>query len=191
MVDKPLPKCKKRSIVAQSRLFTIEQMDLTFSNGVERKYERICHYGQGAVLIVAFTAAQGLLLVKEYAAGTHQYELAFPKGLIEPGEDVLAAANRELQEEVGVAAQKLHYVRELSLAPSYFGARIHLVLAEELFPSRLPGDEPEPIEVLEWPLHQMEDLLNRPDFSEARSIAALFLCKEWLAKNKRGNKNES
>ena len=50
-----------------------------------------------------------------------------------------------------------------------------LVLAEELYPERLPGDEPEELEVLPWKLDALHDLMLREDCSEGRSLAALFI----------------
>lgn len=178
------PTCKKRSVIARTRLFTVEEMHLQFSNGAHRVYERIKSHGHGAVLVVPITPSNSLLLVREYAAGVDAYELAFPKGVIDSGESCLEAANRELQEEVGYASKNLHWLRSLSLAPGYFGARLDVVVAQDLYPSSLPGDEPEPPEVIEWPLAASQELLERSDFTEARSIAALFLVNEWLKKRK-------
>ena len=178
------PICKQRTVVAVSRLFTVEEMHLEFSNGAERIYERIKNRGHGAVLIVALTPGESLLLIREYAAGTDTYELAFPKGIIDPGETAIEAANRELREETGFAAKELNWVRTMTLAPGYFGSRIEVVVAQGLFHSPLQGDEPEPPETVEWPLHATAELLEQPDFTEARSIAALFLIKEWLNKRK-------
>ncbi|CDZ76728.1 ADP compounds hydrolase NudE [Legionella massiliensis] len=178
MREKPV--CHKKTVIAKSMLFTIEQMHLRFSNGAERIYERIRSHGHGAVLIVALTASESLLLVREYAAGTDSYELGFPKGLIDKGESVFEAANRELREEAGLAAKRFDKLKCLTLAPGYFGARIEVVVARDLYPSPLPGDEPEAPEVVEWPLYAYNELLERPDFSEARSIAALLLVKQWL-----------
>ncbi|KTD14305.1 ADP compounds hydrolase NudE [Legionella israelensis] len=183
MREKPF--CSKRTVIAKTRLFTIEEMQLKFANGAHRLYERIRSHGHGAVMMVAITPGQSLLLVREYAAGTDTYELAFPKGLVDSGESCLDAANRELQEEVGFAAKKLTWLRSMTLAPGYFGARLDLVVAQQLYPSVLPGDEPELPEVVEWPVTAMEDLLLRPDFTEARSIAALYLIKDWLNKKEK------
>jgi ADP-ribose diphosphatase len=180
MREKPI--CKKRSVIAKSRLFTVEEMDLEFSNGAQRVYERIQNRGHGAVLIVALTDSQSLLLVREYAAGTDTYELAFPKGVIDTGESAIEAANRELREETGYAAKQLDWLRSMTLAPGYFGSRIELVVGHGLYNSPLQGDEPEPPEVVEWPLSAAQELLERPDFTEARSIAALFLAQEWFNK---------
>ena len=44
-----------------------------------------------------------------------------------------------------------------------------------------PFDEPEPLEVIPWPLNRIDELLARPDFSESRSISALLLAQRWLA----------
>lgn len=182
MREKPV--CKKKSVIAKSRLFTIEQLELKFSNGAERVYERVVNQGNGAVLIIALTANESLLLVREYAAGIDSYELAFPKGVIDNNESALEAANRELREETGYAATQLDWLRSVTLAPGYFSSRIELVVAQGLYKSPLPGDEPEPPEVVEWPLNAAQELLQRADFTEARSIAALFLAKDWLNKRK-------
>ncbi len=181
------PICIEKKIIAQSRLFTIEQLHLQFANGVQRIYERIPSSSHGAVLIVALTQQHSVLLVREYSAGTDAYELAFPKGRLEPGETAIEAANRELREEVGFAARKLLSLKSLTLAPGFFGARLQIVVAWDLYPSPLEGDEPEPLEVIEWPLEASDDLLASDDFSEARSVAALLLVKRWLKKE---NNNE-
>ena len=72
----------------------------------------------------------------------------------------------------------------MTIAPNYLGFRIELIVAQDLYLSSLPGDEPEPPELVEWPLNATHELLDTPDFTEARSIAALFLVKEWLKKGK-------
>lgn len=178
------PRCTKKTVVAKSRLFTVEQMELDFSNGEKRVYERIASRGHGAVLIVALTPNESLVLVREYAAGIDSYTLAFPKGVIDTGESAIDAANRELREETGYAAKQLDWLKSMSLAPGYFGAHIEVVIAQNLYLSPLSGDEPEPPEVVEWPLYAVRELLEQPDFTESRSIAALFLAQEWLNKRK-------
>ena len=57
---------------------------------------------------------------------------------------------------------------------------IQLVLAEDLYPERLPGDEPEELEVVPWRLDALHELVLREDFSEGRSIAGLFVVREVL-----------
>ena len=174
------PQILSNQVVAKSRLFTVESLDLKFSNDEQRQYERIRGGGRGAVMIVPLTADNELLLVREYCAGTNDYQLGFPKGLIDPGETSEQAANRELKEEVGFGAEQLQLLKTVSMAPSYFNATMHILFAQQLFPESLVGDEPEPLVVVKWPLTDWQSLLQQSDFTEARSVAALLLLTKYL-----------
>lgn len=174
------PKILKQNLIAESRLFRIEQMDLEFSNGERRKYERLVSSGHGAVLIVPLLDDDTVLMIREYSAGVHRYELTMPKGRLEPGETIEDAANREIMEEIGHGARKLHNLTSLTLAPGYLGHHTHIVLAEDLYEKSLPGDEPETLEVVPWRLSKLDELLHRADCTEARTLAALFIVREHL-----------
>ena len=89
------PQILGRQRVAQSRLFQIESLDLRFSNGEERQFERLTGADRGAVMIIAMPDPDHVLLIREYAAGFEDYVLTLPKGLVDPGEDIVTAANRE------------------------------------------------------------------------------------------------
>lgn len=173
------PKILKVETVARSRLFDVESVDLEFSNGARRVYERMRPSGREAVMIVP-VIDDNLLLIHEYAVGIEQYELGFPKGLIDPGETVFEAANRELMEEVGFGAEHIDLLATLTMAPSYFSSQMNIVIAHGLYIKSLPGDEPEPMPQVRWPLQNMMALLNEPDFREARNVSALFLAQNWL-----------
>jgi ADP-ribose diphosphatase len=175
-----LPIIHSRALI-ENKQGSREQLDLEFSNGERRRYERLIQNGHGAVMIAAMPDKDTVLLIKEYAAGTHRYELCLPKGRIDAGETVLEAANRELKEEVGFGAHKLSVLRQITLAPTYMTHAIHLVLAEDLYPERLQGDEPEPLEVVPWRLDRLHELVMREDCSEGRSLAALLIIKERRA----------
>jgi ADP-ribose diphosphatase len=83
-------------------------------------------------------------------------------------------------EEIGYGARSLTHLTSLTVAPGYLSHTTHVVLAQDLHEQRLEGDEPEEIEVVPWPLSDIEQLLTRDDFTEARSIAALYLTRERL-----------
>ena len=176
------PQVLAREIVANSRLFRVEELQLRFSNGVERTYERLVGKGSGygAVMVVALLDDEHAVLVEEYCAGTDDYQLSLPKGLVEPGEDILLAANRELKEEAGFGAERLELLAELSLSPGYMSQKIQVVLARDLYEERLPGDEPEPMRVDKISLREISSLLQHPQFTEGRALAALYLVRDLL-----------
>jgi ADP-ribose diphosphatase len=176
------PTILAKKLLAKTRLFRIESLDLQFSNGARRTYERLGRGdpGGGAVLIVPMLDDNTVLLIREYSAGVDRYELGLPKGKTDPGENTLEAANRELKEEVGYGAGKLQQLISLSVAPGYLEHMTEIVLAEDLYAEKLPGDEPEELEVVPWKMDNLNQLFARDECTEARSIAALFLTREHL-----------
>ena len=174
------PEILKRKIVARSRLFRVEQLDLRFSNGVERIYERLVSAGYGAVVVVPINRAGEVVLICEYGGGSNSYQWGLPKGAVDPGEDRLAAANRELQEEAGYGARQLTFLKSVHLTPSYMQRSVDIVLAQDLYEQSLPGDEPEPMEVMTWPLDELSSLLERDDVSDSLSISALYIARDYL-----------
>ncbi len=162
--------------------FHVERLQLEFSNGARRQFERMKARGHGAVIVAPMHDADTVLLIREYACGVHRYELGLVKGRIDPGETVEQAALREMKEEAGFGAHRLTVLRPLTLAPTYMNHQTWLVLAEDLYPERLPGDEPEELEVLPWKLDALHDLMLRDDCSEGRSLASLFIVREYLAR---------
>ncbi len=182
----PLPHITQVDVVARSRLFTVERVQLTFSNGVAADFERLPGGTTiAAVLIVPLLDADTVLLIREYAVGLERYELALPKGRAEPGESLSMAANRELMEEVKYGATQFTPLKAVSMAPNYVGHRTQIVLAEGLYPAALVGDEPEPLDVIPWPLSALEQLAARDDCTEARSLLALYLARDHLQQRRR------
>ena len=177
-----LPKIHQRREQYPDKLFKVEILDLEFSNGKRRSYKRLLTHGLGAVIVVAMRDNETILLVNEYAVGLHHYELGLVKGRLEPGESVLEGAQRELKEEIGYGAHNMIELTALSLAPGYMTHVTHVVLARDLYPEKLVGDEPEELEVVPWPLADLHKLVQRPDCTEGRSIAALYIAREYLHK---------
>lgn len=183
MIEKIKPEIKEIKPIASSRLFNIEAVDLEFSNGAQRTFERLKPGSRKAVVIVALQAQNTILLVNEYAVGTEQYELGLPKGLVDVGETLEAAANRELQEEVGKKAEEVKHIISLALAPNYMSHTSELMLAYGLSDSKLEGDEPEPLEVVPFNLQELDSYVHSGKITEVRSIACLYIIKNYLYKN--------
>ena len=167
--------------VSNSRFLQVEQLDLEFSNGVRRTYERLNGSGLGAVIIVSMLDVDTVLLVREYGGGIGRYELGLPKGRLDQDETAEQGAERELKEEIGYGARQLKILHNLSLSPSYMTHMAHVVLAQDLYPEKWVGDEPEELEVVPWKMSELHKLLGRDDVTEGRSIAALFMAREYLA----------
>lgn len=163
-----------------AQMMKIEKLDLEFSNGEQRSYTRMQTHGLGAVIIVPMLDDETVLLVREYACGLHHYEVGLPKGRIEKGESPLQAANREMKEEIGYGGKRLEELTALSLAPGYMTHVTHVILARDLYPEKLEGDEPEELEIVPWNINDLSSLTAREDCTEGRSIAALYITRDYL-----------
>src|SRR5690606_8501681 len=112
------PEILKRTPPCQSRLFRVESLDLRFSNGEERTFERLLGVGVPAVIIVPMLADQRVILGREYGAGNDDYHVALPKGRDDEGESLIDAPDRELKEDAGYGARRLTLLKGLTQAPN-------------------------------------------------------------------------
>lgn len=174
------PKLTNIHTVAESRIFNLESMDVKFSNGATRIYERLVSRGNGAVLVVPMLDDETVLMIYEYSGGTERYELGLTKGKIDKGETLIETAARELKEEIGYGANKLTFLKTITLAPGYQSSETHIVLAEELYEEKAYGDEPEPLEIVAHKLSDLEKLTYSEDLTEARSILALYMVRDII-----------
>ena len=176
------PTLLSKTTLVKTRIFTIEETQMRFSNGNVQTFETIAGRNASAVMIIPLLDDETFLLIREYAPASDSYVLGFAKGATDAGELPIAAANRELMEEVGYGAKELIHLGRWSLSPSYFNALMDIVLAKNLYPQKMEGDEPEPIEVIPWKLNNVDALLKHPEFHESRSIAAVLLLERMLAR---------
>lgn len=182
---KKLPLIHERKDRDAPEMYRVEQLDLEFSNGARRSYYRMKTRGLGAVIIVPMLDDETVLLAREYAAGLHHYEIGLPKGRLEPGETILEGAQREMKEEIGYGAKRIEELTQLSLAPGYMTHITHIVLARDLYPDKLEGDEPEELEVVPWPISDLISLTAREDCTEGRTIAALYIARDFMGKEQK------
>ncbi len=182
MSKKPtrVPTVSNITSIADTGVFHVEKLDVRFHNGEQRTYQRLKPRGHGAVLVIPVFEHNQVGLIYEYSGGTLRYELGLPKGKIDAGEEILKAANRELQEEIGYASNHLEHLTTLTLAPGYQANITHIVLARKLYEAPLVGDEPEELVLIQKDLETLEQWVYDEDLTEARSIAALFLAKQHI-----------
>lgn len=85
-----------------------------------------------------------VVLVREYGAGSRQYELAFPTGTPLPGETIEETADRELREEVGHGASRFFRLGMIKSLPGQLDHVTNVVMAQDLYPAPLRAMSPSP-----------------------------------------------
>ncbi|HEY4718354.1 MAG TPA: NUDIX hydrolase, partial [Anaerolineales bacterium] len=107
--------------------------------------------------------------------------LELPAGTLNKGEDPEACAQRELREEIGMAPGRLTKLGEFFLAPGYSTERMHVYLAQDLRPERLPHDDDEVLEVVSLSMQAAFAAIRSGEIEEAKTMLGLYLARELLS----------
>lgn len=141
----PDPRLISTETVYTGRLFNVLLDTIEMDGGVVARREILRH--PGAVCMVPVDGDGNLVLVTQYRHAAGRRLLELPAGTLEPGEDPLTAAARELQEEIGRRPGTVTPLGGFYVAPGYTTEYIHLFVCTGLVESRLKADDDEDIDV--------------------------------------------
>lgn len=127
-----------------------------------------------AVTIVAVDGDGCVTLVRQLRVPAAERLLELPAGKLEEGEAPLAAARRELEEETGLRGGEWAEITEFFTTPGFCREKMHLFFAEGVEQGE-PGaqDEDEEIELVRWPVAELESRL--PELRDAKTLVGLLL----------------
>ena len=160
-----------RRQIYRGRVVTLNLETVTLPNGATIELEVIRH--QGAAAAVPLTDDGNVLLTRQYrhAAGGYIYEI--PAGKIDPGEEPLACAAREVEEEIGCRAASLVPMLSFYTTPGFTDEVIHLFLATGLTAGTQSLEHDEVLEVVELPLEQAIRYIADGTIRDAKTIVGL------------------
>ncbi len=140
------------------------------------------------VNVVALTAQGDVICLRSYRHGPREVSLQFPAGLMEPGEEPLAAAKRELLEETGYTASRWLPLGRFCLDSNWGGAWMHTFLAEGAIPQQAADDgDLEDIEVILLPLAETKERVLSGEVKLLTHVAAFSLAMMSLERS--GDRN--
>jgi ADP-ribose pyrophosphatase len=155
------------------RVLALRVDRVRLENGKEAVLEIIEH--RGSVVMVPVDPDGGIWLVRQYRHAAGREILELPAGTLEPGEDPAACAGRELREEIGMAAGGILHIGGFFLAPGYATEFMHVFLARDLRPDRLPGDDDEILSPEKYSLVELRRRLEQGLLEDAKTVAALAM----------------
>lgn len=165
--------------IYEGRLLNLRVDQVRTARGVESVREIVEH--PGAVAVAPIDEHGRVLLVRQYRHAVRAAMVEVPAGILRPGEDPLAAAQRELREETGLRAGQIDRLGGIYTAPGMSTEYIHLFLARDLTPDRLAMDDDEAIEVLTVPFDRALSWARDGTIQDGKTVSALLLAQAFLS----------
>lgn len=152
---------------------TVDTVEL--ENGKTAKREIVHHHGGSGV--VPLTADGQVYLVRQFRYAFRRELFEIPAGKLEPGEDPLETARRELMEECGLTAERFMDLRPIYPSVGYDNEIIHMYLATGLHETEAQPDEDEFLDLVKIPLDEAIGMIEKGEILDGKTVAALLKVK--------------
>ena len=166
--------------VFQGRLLRVKRDTVRLHDGQAATREYIEH--GGAVMVIPQLDSGELLMERQYRYALRRHCLELPAGKIDPGEEPLATAKRELLEETGYVAREWTYLATIHPTVAYSTERILIYLARGLEHRGGKLDDGEHLQVLTLRLPELLERVRSGEIGDVKTVIGLF----WLEKLLRG-----
>jgi ADP-ribose pyrophosphatase len=141
--------------------------------------EQVLIHHPGASAVVPFLSDPAgpdpqVLLLRQYRYATGGRLWEIPAGRLEPEEDPLACAHRELREETGCTATAMEHLTTMWTTPGFTDERIHIYLASGLTRGESSHEADEFIELATFPLTEVLRMVERGEITDGKTIIGLL-----------------
>jgi len=153
---------------------------VSLPDGQQAVREYLTH--PGAVAIVALLDDGRVLLERQYRYPIAKACIEIPAGKLDPNENPLLCAQRELAEETGYTAKKWSYIRRIHPVISYSTEFIDIYLAEGLVPGASHLDDEEFLDIFAAPLEQLIAWVEEGEITDVKTTISAY----WLDRYRQG-----
>jgi ADP-ribose pyrophosphatase len=165
-------------IVYTGPLFRVLHDKIVEPGGVKNERDVIRH--NGSVVILAIDNSKNkknpwVVMERQYRHAANQFLWELPAGKLEPGEDALEGAKRELAEETGYRAKKWKPLVEYFASPGFLGESMKVFLAEGLAAGDASPEEDEKIELRLVKLSEVVEMIEKGAILDGKTLCSVLL----------------
>lgn len=164
--------------VFEGNIITLTLDQARLPNGHIASREVVNH--PGGVAVLALDQDGTVSLVRQFRYPIGQVIPELPAGKIDPGEDTLLAAKRELSEETGLEAGDWTYLGYILPSPGYSDEKLHMYLARNLRRMDCHPDEEEFLELTVLPFQELVEMVMDGAMIDAKTVAMTLKVKTLL-----------
>ena len=164
-----------RTLVKSGAIIDYYQDTILLPDGAEKTYDFIDH--KGAAAVVPVLPDGRIIMVRQERNAVDEESLEIPAGGKNQGEEFVAAAARELEEETGYRCEVISHLFDLYTTVAFSNEKIGIYLAEDLIPSKQNLDEDEYLSVEIYSLEELQNMITDGRIHDAKTIAALMYYK--------------
>lgn len=168
----PRAKITSSETLFHGRVFDVRRETVKEPNGVEATREFVVH--NGSVVVLPVFEDGRILLVCQYRHSVGDYLWELVAGRMEPGEDPLPGAKRELLEETGYTARTWQQILDVFPTPGFVSERMVVFIARSLRAGIAQPEEDERITTRSFYPRELEDWIREGKLRDAKSIAGIL-----------------
>lgn len=175
-------------VVYEGSLFRVRHDKLIEPGGKHSERDVIRH--DGSVVILALDNSKNkrdpwVVIERQYRHAANQFLWELPAGKLEPGEDPVAGAQRELEEETGYRAKKWKPLVEYYASPGFLGESMKVFLAEGLLAGEAHPEEDEQIELRLVKLSEVVKMIEKGAILDGKTLTSVLLYARAVAKRQK------
>lgn len=156
------------------RIFNVNRLRVELPDGRQALRDVVRH--PGAVAIVALTDDGRICLVRQYRTSLARVTVEIPAGKLDPGEDPLTCAHRELREETGMEADQMAFLTTIATSDGFTDELIHIYMATGLRFVESNPDDDEFINVDLVPLPELIDAVLDGRIEDCKTVTGALIC---------------
>ncbi len=142
-------------------------------NGHESNWDYIHHNGGAAV--VPITKNGKILMVRQYRNAIDRYTLEIPAGALDSSkESGVECVARELEEETGYIANSIEWLITTHSWVAFTNEKVEIFVAKDLIPSKQNFDEEESIELEEYTLKELKEMIFKGEITDSKTVAGIL-----------------
>lgn len=170
LAEKPLTE----DVAWTGRIFNVNRLQVELPDGRRALRDVVRH--PGAVAVVALTDEGRICLVRQYRTALGRVTVEIPAGKLDPGEDPLECAGRELLEETAMVAEKMAFLTTIATSDGFCDELIHIYMATGLSFDKSSPDADEFINVDLVEVSELVDAVLDGRIEDAKTVVGALLC---------------